>query len=338
MSEMICYIKDRKTFRTKHMAQATCDVVLHSIYDEVSTITLPARDDLISRGDFVYLPGEYIGIINEIDSEKNLFQLTCGDVVTLFSRSLPGTGTDDSSQEGGIEAFIKRQIDWNYTELEDSYFRIPFLKVEAATTTREVLKPDEEKGLWNIRDYLSKARNIFDIFTDFFIEKDVLRMVVSKKGRRVKNVDLSMPGIETLENIVSAEQAAKISVLLESGDAQTLHSEYYLLADGTFTEDSNAANRVEGTWDMISVNNEEDIPTEVKNRFAQNSYSHLIEFASREKYDFYDKVLLRTKEGKLLHSYISAVCRKSEDDRFFYKTGELRNMLDEKLNIQLNGR
>lgn len=112
---MVAYIKDRKTFGTKHYADAIYDATLQSIYDEVTTIEMRGSPEQVERGDFVFVDG-FSGIISEIDVDRDKLILTCDDIVKVFRRDLfPVT---DSAQNG-VEAFIKRQIDANYKNIAD---------------------------------------------------------------------------------------------------------------------------------------------------------------------------------------------------------------------------
>ena len=77
---------------------------------------------------------------------------------------------------------------------------------------------------------------------------------------------------------------------------------------------------------------------EVRSKFRENSDSHLIEFACSKEYGFYDNLVIRTKNGRTLTSYISAVRKNNAQSKTIYKSGELRIMLDEKLNIRFGGK
>ena len=58
---------------------------------------------------------------------------------------------------------------------------------------------------------------------------------------------------------------------------------------------------------------------EVKNKFTENSDSHLIEFACGKDYEFYDNPTIRTKEGQVLNSYISAIRKAANEPKRYTK-------------------
>ena len=139
-----------------------------------------------------------------------------------------------------------------------------------------------------------------------------------------------MSDYEILEESFAHEAIGKITTIAEDAGAR---QDWYLLTDGTVTNTYTDENRVDGTWEILNVSEAANAAEEVKNKFAENSDSHLIEFACNKDYAFYDDLIVRTKEGQVLTSYISAIRRSSDRNKNVYKSGELRIMVDEKLNI-----
>ena len=330
---MLAYIKDQKTFETKHKATAKYDMTLQSIYDEVTSIYLPGTERNVVKGDFIYCDG-YLGIIVEIDdTEKDMLTLTCHDIVTLFRRDLLPT-TDSSAT--GIEGFIRRQIMQNYVNVADTVYRLPFINVSTITTTPSDVTPTIEDGVWNIKSFIAKVRRTYGVFTDVAMAgKNTLNITIQKMEPPKHNIDLSTSGFEVLEEATNIESIGKITAFAEDTGKTT---NWYLLQDGTITQAYTASNRVDGRWATLIVDEAINVEQEVRNRFAENSYSHIIEFATHKQYGFYDGCVLRTRKGKVLQSYISAVRKKSDDDRIIYKTGELRTTLDQKLNLIFGGK
>lgn len=325
----IAYIKDKKTFKTKMQASVKYDATLKSIYDEVTTVEL--NDGSFDKGDFIIVDG-FVGIIDEIDRGKGLCKLTCSDIVTLFRRDMfPVADTPIN----GIEGFIKRQIDQNFTNVDDQAYRLPWLNVVGVTETPSDMQPDIENGLWNIKSFIAKARRLQNVFVDFTVNKNTLFVKIERRGRQTHNIDLTTSDYEVLEDSRSEQQIGRVTAYAEDTGE---YSDWYRLKDARIVREYTTEARAAGKWEKLNVQSAENVETEVRNRFAQNSYSHLMEFATKREFGFYDKVLLRTKNGEVLESYISAVRKKSSDTRTIYKTGEARLMLDEKLNILLGGK
>ena len=88
--------------------------------------------------------------------------------------------------------------------------------------------------------------------------------------------------------------------------------------------------RAEGKWEVLSLEETEDLEEKVQDIFSQNSNSHKIEWRSTKPYELYDTVVLRL-DGGLMSSYVSYIGISSADQRYYYKSGELATTLTERL-------
>lgn len=324
---MITYIRDRHTFALKHHATAlTYDMIVQSIYDEVSDFKIRGKESSAKAGDFFFADG-FFGIIKEADTNRETLDITCSDIDTLFSRDIPD---DPGAVRGSIEQYIKSLIDKYYVNLTDAVYATPYLTVIAATSTAGSALPDVENGVWNVKSYLSKVRRLYNIHTSYSVVNGGLVMRLFHRDRQTHKVFLDLSDFEVLEESFAHEAIGKITTTAEDTGAR---QDWYLLTDGTITNTYTDENRVDGTWEVLNVSEAANAAEEVKNKFAENSDSHLIEFACSKEYSFYDNLIVRTKEGQVLSSYISAIRKSSDRKKTVYKSGELRIMLDEKLNL-----
>ena len=214
--------------------------------------------------------------------------------------------------------------------LSDAVYATPFLTVVASTSTVGSALPDVENGVWNVKSYLSKVRRLYNIHTSYSVVNGGLVMRIYHRDRQTHKIFLDLSDYEILEESFAHEAIGKITTIAEDAGAR---QDWYLLTDGTVTNTYTDENRVDGTWEILNVSEAANAAEEVKNKFAENSDSHLIEFACNKDYAFYDDLIVRTKEGQVLTSYISAIRRSSDRNKNVYKSGELRIMVDEKLNI-----
>lgn len=324
---MITYIRDRHTFALKHHATAlTYDMIVQSIYDEVSDFKIRGKESSAKAGDFFFADG-FFGIIKEADTNRETLDITCSDIDTLFSRDIPD---DPGAVRGSIEQYIKSLIDKYYVNLTDAVYATPYLTVIAATSTAGSALPDVENGVWNVKSYLSKVRRLYNIHTSYSVVNGGLVMRLFHRDRQTHKVFLDLSDFEVLEESFAHEAIGKITTTAEDTGAR---QDWYLLTDGTITNTYTDENRVDGTWEVLNVSEAANAAEEVKNKFAENSDSHLIEFACSKEYSFYDNLIVRTKEGQVLSSYISAIRKSSDRNKNVYKSGELRIMLDENLNL-----
>nr|DAP07769.1 MAG TPA: collagen triple helix repeat protein [Caudoviricetes sp.] len=301
-------------------------MTVQSIYDEVSEFKIRGNESSAKAGDFFFADG-FFGIIKEVDKDRETLDITCNDIDTLFARDIP----DDPGTVGGnIEGYIKSLIDKYYVNLSDAVYATPFLTVVASTSTVGSALPDVENGVWNVKSYLSKVRRLYNIHTSYSVVNGGLVMRLFHRDRQTHKVFLDLSDYEVLEESFAHEAIGKITTIAEDAGAR---QDWYLLTDGTVTNTYTDENRVDGTWEILNVSEAANAAEEVKNKFAENSDSHLIEFACNKDYAFYDDLIVRTKEGQVLTSYISAIRRSSDRNKNVYKSGELRIMVDEKLNI-----
>ena len=329
---MIAYIRDRHNFKLKHHATVlSYDMTVQSIYDEVSEFTVKGTGSSAKAGDS-FFAGKFFGVVKEVDKDRETLSVTCSDIDTLFSRDIPDA---PGTVSGSIEGYIKSLIDKYYVNQPDAVYATPYLTVAASTSTAGSALPDVEDGVWNVKSYLSKVRRLYNIHTSYSVVNGKLVMRIFHRDRQTHKVFLDLSDYEILEESFAHEAIGKITTVAEDTGARR---DWYLLKDGTITNTYTDENRIDGTWEVLSVSAAADAAQEVKNKFAENSDSHLIEFACGKDYAFYDDLSIRTKEGRVLNSYISAIRKSSERTKTVYKSGDLRIMLDEKINMRLGGK
>lgn len=321
------YIKDRKTFRTKcTLILLTYEMVPWSIYDENSTFTVKRKEyycDIV-EGD-ILCAGEYIGIIKDFALEGETFKLICEHILKMFNRDLIFT----EEQYTYVEDWVKSKIDANFTNQSDSMYRLPYLDVKVLTHTTSWMNPDVEEGVWNIKSFVAKIRRLQSIFTEFSYTRDNLTITIGKKQLTPKQIDLSGGQYIVEEETYSNTAIGRITSVLENDETPRQIKEWYILLDGTVVNTYTSENRVNGSWEVLFIENAEDIETSVRNEFAKNSSSHKIQFSvplEMARFSFYDDVTIRGRNGRISASYIAAIRKKKGDSRVIYQCGELRTL------------
>lgn len=328
---MHAYIKDGHTFETKHHGTVLdWDFVLASIDDDTSDIQIAGSANTVLAGDIVFA-GEYAGLIKEAEIENGHIRITCIDMINLFNRPLLAV---DFPVGSSVEAFVAEQIRANYIELEDVMYRVPYLSIITSTNTQGQ-GPDTEDGLWTIKEYAAKLRKLYNIHVSFSAARDNLVVRIARMGKNTHKVFLDNSQWELIEESFSRETVGKITTKAEdTGAAQ----DWYLLTDGSITNTYTPEGRVDGTWEVMTVSKAEEAADKVAEEFASNTASHLIEFATEREYGFCDDVIIRTKKGLIVTSYITSIRQEKGNSKKIYKSGELRLMLEEKLNRKLGGK
>lgn len=319
---MHCIVKDGKTFRALCGAAQVKDysLTMDSVYDEVSELRLICGEAQLKEGDFVYLENGYQGIVQETEAEKGSVALKCRQVTALFEREVYYTEPQGTT----LELRLKHMIDTHFTNQSDEVYRLPFLRVNVLTATTGGTRPDiDDKGLFSISAYIAKLTRLHQIFVTFTVEREFLRMDIARKTIPNKQIDFSDVGLRVVEQAFSRETTAKITARAEdSGKIK----DWYLLADGSVTDEPAGAKRAMGEWTFLSVREEQDMEDAVKDAFRSNTYSHKITFAAapeKARFSFYDNVRIAL-DGKLFDSYIAAVKIKKGSKMTEYECGELR--------------
>ena len=315
---MIVFIKDKNSFITTTMVSAVDYEVHESIYDTVSTITIPTQKSPINEGDFLMFDGmPFVGIVTEVDIDGGKTEISVEQAIKLFSRDMFYSATSYTY----MEDYLKDLIDDNYTNCTDDLYEVPFLVVNALSHTSGSCKPDLDDNIFNIKSYTSKLRRLQDIVCEWDFNRTQLILNIYKKSFGIHNIDMSNPRYIITEQTISNQVVGKITVFCEENSA---YSNWYLKTDGTVTSTQPSdADRVQGDWATLVVNNVADITDDVRDEFAQNYYSHKISFLTDSHFEIYDRLKLRM-DGKIFNSYVSGIIHKKGSKHIEVECGELQ--------------
>lgn len=325
---MVGYIKRRRDFVTVCAAQLLdWDYTEKSIYDDKSTFVIHGDENTASAGDLFFTDG-YGGVIREIDAgTRNAIQITCDDISALFSRDLFEITSFPAGQT--VEQFTANQITANFVDTGDTSYDMGYITVETLTETDGNALPDTSNGLWNMRDYLQKIRRVYGVETDFVPTKNGITINLYARQPQAHKIFLQNPDYILVDESYSSDITAKITAkIAATGDT----TDWYLLDDDTITTDATAPNRVSGEWRSVIIDDAAQEQTTVKNEFSKNDQSFTIEFSTERAFHFYDNVFIRTKNGRVVPGYITAVRRQQGTRGKIFKTGKMLLTIDEKLN------
>lgn len=315
---MQLFIKDKKTFITKSNTLILGYEIKPSIYDTISTYTIP-NENLPNEGDFIY--DEYtgfIGVISSVQTIKDIAELHVKQIHTLFSRKIIYT------QEAYtyLESYLKSLIDDNYTNCSDSFYALPFLSVTAATQTSSTMIPDIDQHSFSVSSFMAKARRLKRIFCVFSLDRATLNISITTRSNAAKNIDFSNPSFSITGENYSGKTISKITSYCDE-DTQT--QDWVLLDNGTIVNTTPATGRVEGEWTTLYVNRAADVQDAVYDEFAKNYYSHNITFQCpiSYKFDLYDN--LKIKIGnKIFTSYVAQMRKWNNSKVQEIQCGELQ--------------
>ena len=310
------YIRKRTDFSAVLLNILSYDVVLHSIFDATSTIVAAYRSD-VAQGDFV-ICGEYNGVVKQVAVTGRTMTLTCADIDSIFDRPLyfaPDTDTNQYNIEGFIRVIITL-----FFRHSDSMYDMDYIGFSSTNNTTPFFMPNlTDKNMYTLSSYIKAARRR-GVNVQYDLTGEKLNMDFARTPTTLYKLDFAV------NNTVTSETYGGYSVAKITNYVDGCASNYYLLSDGTVTQNSNDSRRVYGAWEVMNDATEEAI----LQKFAV-SYGHEIEFSSEKKLALLTPLQLKMPSGRLVTSFVSSIKRKSGANKYNYTAGELQTTLTAKL-------
>lgn len=312
---LLGYVKSRATFKQTHKLQIVdFDYCINSAYENVSMFIVIGEHSGLEDSFFVC--DEFFGVITSCTPDKGLTTIQCAKIVTIFGRQLVLT-----EGESYIEDFMKRVIEDEFKNLSDSVYAMPYINVTITSHTA-YSRPVNDNKIWQLEKYISRVKRLFDIYTDITVDNNTLQVTIGHRNVPTHNVDFATSAFELISETYSSEAVSKISVVGEGAI-----TDYYLFDDGTYGTDPTQGTRVKGKWEF------RESADNIGYVFASNMDSHLIQFRSFKRFEFGDKLCIRSN-GRVTYTYINQILRDSKDDRYLYKTGQITETASETISEQ----
>lgn len=319
---MLAYILDNHSLVTKDILEFEKYEFKEDIdYSDKSSITV-ARQPVISDDDFVICKDGkdiiFTGICETYKSNSNETEYTISllQKENLFNREI-FVENEDLIAGVGIEDFIAKAIQDNFTDSGDALMDKDYVSIEVSTHTPVAAKVDAEREVYNLKTYLGNAKQYYGIFTDLSFDRRRLNIRIYKRDEPVIPIDAKTTDISDYTETYSVSVLARLLVKWKIPDKEDtdgsiiigdlIHRNFYLRADRSTTEDINDENRAAGISKSIYVETEkeEEMLQTVRNEFASNQYSHKISFKLNRKSKLYPehrfyvgrKCTIRTKSG-----------------------------------------
>lgn len=321
---MVGYIKSGADFATRQRIE----IVSYSAYlrtgnGDTSSISIVGGTSA-ELGDYLLYNG-YIWVITAVTPNDGITNIQCADVSTLFDRKtvLP-QGTVPIHEM----AFMGKILREEYVECNDPLYAMPYLRVitEGYPAIGFVRPELDEYRMYTLTEYMERARRIADtIITFAYTNINLTAHISLVYGSR--QIDFADGQHELISETYASDITAKITTIRrpEVGGGYR-YTDYYLVADGSITQDANATERVRGGWEYIKGGDDEE--ADVKDKFARNTYSHQIVFRSPKIYNWGSGVKIRMLDGRIITSRITAIMDDG-GDMLTYTAGEARVTLTE---------
>ena len=334
---MEVFVKSFADYSTIKQATALASsIVLDSLDAESSTVTV--RGTGINRsdvGNWLIVDGAVYQIAN-VKPDANKTALTLRAPLEAFDRPLELETQPNDQTVGG---FILQQMQRHWTACDDPVFAIPYLNVFTSDTTAYVPPELDSSGCFVLAEYCRLMRKTYRTTVRFTDDGKKLTCSIETPAVSTRQVSFE-DGRSQLESVAySVSGYAKITALhdIDTGEKDANgaavyireRTNWYLSEDGEISQ-LIPAHRATGEWGSVYVKGDEDVQKKVAEAFAKNKRSHKLEFWSTLDLDVHTDCTFMVY-GDLLRSYISYKRKSSTDNRFYYKSGELKTTATEKL-------
>lgn len=342
----IAYFLDKNSFEIKDVVEVQdYEINIDEETNSKTTISI-VQVTSISDKDFIFLQenGErkFIGVIDAPSNEGGgiRYEITAKYITNLFDRDLI-LKNEGLIASDGIEDFIEYTIRHEFTESADTLLNKTFLDIEVLTHTPKKFSVSNENGIYNFHTFINNMTQKYSIVYDFAIENGRLKMTIKNiENDAVDLIDCNVSDILNYLEKFSTNIVAKVTVLSKDDSEYNL----YLLNDRTTTEDATNENRAVGDIAVLYEEETENARQAALQKIRSNSYEHLIEFTVPNDSTLYDVknwrigklIKIKTKQGEILDSYISALSIKKDSKFVDIKTGKIRVNFIDKLKQEKN--
>ena len=342
------FIKRFSDFQTVAALNAlSSSLCIDSAEQEGSTVTVVGNDVPRSLAGSWAIIDDMIYTISTVTPQDGRTLLALAAPGDAFSRLLPYTAP--ASGSGG--AFAAAELTTNYINQPDTQYALPYMNVSNLDTTTFLPPETDSNGLYAISDYLRLLRRMRGIKPVFSVSGDTLALVLTPVAKTARNVpfndghsqlasvafsDSGLAKITTRHSVARIESTdpttGKITYVKDD-EGNTVYdietADFYLTETGDIVT-TPPARRVHGAWLTLPVAAKDDPAVKAAERFAKSSSSHKIEFWSDQALAVFDPCTFKIY-GEDMESYISYAGRRSTDNRWYYRSGELLLTATEKL-------
>lgn len=266
-------------------------IIFDSLVQNNSTFNITKRDINASENDLLVtkeFDKQFIGIISSINKTDELTTISCYH----FSKKFDLTFIGSSKTDVNLGDYIKSIIDDNLIESDDSLQNISYLTVTNNSTITGAISLNANASA-NILDVITSILKSYELVInynltytesggfkgiDIDIEDVSQQLIIDSKEKFIKDITVSDGKVGAVNKLVyypNSENILYKKIL-----------KYYLLKDGTISENANDVNRISPVVNQSEYYQDADIYydegatllAKVKETFANTTYNHYIRF------------------------------------------------------------
>lgn len=343
---MIFYVRDRKTFKLKAIVEGASWKLVQSVWTDLSEM-VTTNNERVASGDIIYTIDGWQAIIIDIERDNKTMQMKCQKIDYILGRKIAyeGFGTSWPCERTLQWLILTNYIDSSsWTEEDDPFtdprFMISYLAINRVTSEAIPQVPITERGQYKISSYIAQVRRLANVFTYFDIDQgnDTLTARIQHENRSTKTlITTGMPVEVTQESFTSEELISKVTTYNFTDGYPPLYTnirQWYLMTDGTITNNRSGGTWKEGAWALQELQEEDNAETRAVNTIRtsqRSSHKIIVRVPLKDaRFEFYDPVKVEL-HGHMYESYVS---RKtiSSDGYVEYTFGDLQTSLTDKIN------
>lgn len=344
-------ILDRVDFSVKDNIRVASEfeIVFDLVVTQRSIFKTEKRDLNIKIGDYLYIKkdGFYFGVVESITKENNYQMIACLDFKEIFKVEVIAL-----SYDGNLADYIEGLIRSTFIINDDNNQNLSYLEISKETSKVGKLTFEDDK-IMTIYEILELITKMYGVSTRIKVTFDngsflslQIRIVQISSGAKIKADTLFLEDLKVNES--SKEQVNKVIFHpmkdnLFFKDKKT----YYLLTDGTISEEVSSSLRYEKVISKVqtySDNDYLDILDKVKSILMISKEDHQITFTiskdttlevlkNLEIGDFIEFIY----KGKIYDSVVTGIKYVNNTNVAAITLGEYRVNLTEKLQILTKG-
>lgn len=273
------------------------------------------------NGDIVVLKRrnniDYIGKIDNIENENGELKrkIYIKYISNIFDRKII-LENEELIKSVGIEDFIAKEIERNFTKSDDDLLNIEWLDVEVKTHTKIQKSVENENKIYNFHTFITNCTQNYNIILNFVYLNGKIKLTIYKQEQETQLIDTTIEDISNYIEKFETSITAKVVIRTDT-DIQT----WYLLNNRTTTQNKDDVNRAIGEIETIYTSKSEDAKQTAMDKFKSNTYNHYISFNiirnSRlfdvSKFKIGTPLSVRTNNNIILNTYISAITDNGSD-------------------------
>ena len=334
---MEVFVKDFFSYQTiKKASSVESSIVVDSFDSESSLITVRGLSiDNEDIGNWLIVDDQVFQICT-VTPVNGQTQITLQHPLDMFLRPILLQKQTTNQTIGGFVASVLQK---HWINEADLMYALPYLVVSNLDTTAFVSPETDESGCFVLTEYCRLMRKTYGVTLIFSNAGNKLNCVISKITPAGQNVSF-FDGRSYMESVnYGTSGYAKLTVYndIKTGEKDVDGNSIYTREVTTWylSEDYSASQlipsrRSVGEWGVLHLKDCANVSEKVIEKFLKNRAGLKIEFQSLLDLNVGEKCKF-VINGKPIESYIAYKRKDSASDRFYYKAGELKTTVTEKL-------